>query len=229
MGVPTSVVRAISACLWSRGITHLDAVVLSHGDADHYNALPGLLDRFSVGAVYVPPGMFDSAVGPLDALRELLEQRDISIRPLQAGDRLDGGSGVEIEVWHPVVGGSPRSDNANSLVLSVAYGGAGILLPADIESPGLEDLLAEEPRGWHVVTAPHHGSSVEQQEVFADWARPSWVVFSGANPYSVRPAEAAYKARGARVLHTARDGAVRVEIGSDGVLVHRWRGDWRAP
>ncbi|MBW3598807.1 MAG: ComEC/Rec2 family competence protein, partial [Planctomycetes bacterium] len=59
LGPPTSGGRAIAAVLWSRGLRHLDAVVLSHADADHYNALPELLERFSVGVVYVSPLMFD--------------------------------------------------------------------------------------------------------------------------------------------------------------------------
>jgi competence protein ComEC len=53
--------RAIAGCLWARGVTHLDAVVISHADADHYNALPELLERFSVGVVYVSPVMFEDA------------------------------------------------------------------------------------------------------------------------------------------------------------------------
>ena len=59
MGDPTYGERAISAVLWSKGIRHLDAVILSHADADHYNALPGLLKKFSAGIVYVTPLMFD--------------------------------------------------------------------------------------------------------------------------------------------------------------------------
>jgi competence protein ComEC len=50
--------ESISDYLWSQGIGHIDAVVLSHADADHYNALPMLLDRFSIGVVYVSPVMF---------------------------------------------------------------------------------------------------------------------------------------------------------------------------
>lgn len=41
LGPPGVASRAIAGYLWSRGRTHLDAVVLSHADADHYNALPG--------------------------------------------------------------------------------------------------------------------------------------------------------------------------------------------
>ncbi len=41
LGTPALASRAIAGYLWSRGRTHLDAVVLSHADADHYNALPG--------------------------------------------------------------------------------------------------------------------------------------------------------------------------------------------
>jgi competence protein ComEC len=55
LGSPLAGVRPISAVLWQRGITHLDAIVISHADADHFNAIPGLLERFSVGAIYRTP------------------------------------------------------------------------------------------------------------------------------------------------------------------------------
>ena len=58
-GAPSAGVRTISEFLWHRGITRLDAVVLSHPDIDHYNALPGLLEKFSVGEVCVSPVMFE--------------------------------------------------------------------------------------------------------------------------------------------------------------------------
>jgi competence protein ComEC len=229
MGTPSPVVRAVSSSLWSQGVTHLDAVILSHGDADHYNAVPGLLERFTIGVVYVSPMMFDQPSIPLQALRERLECRQIPIQELRAGDRLAAGDGVAIEVWHPAVVDASRSDNANSLVLSVEYAGTAMLLTADIETPGLEDLLAEQPRAWHLVTAPHHGAGLQQQIAFADWARPEWVVISGADPDTVQQAQAEYAARGARVLHTARDGAIRLEIEPGAVQLGRWQGSWTAP
>ncbi len=59
LAAPAAATRTIAGFLWSRGITHLDAVVLSHADVDHYNGLPGVLERFSVGAIYVTPQMFE--------------------------------------------------------------------------------------------------------------------------------------------------------------------------
>ena len=43
------------------------------------------------------------------------------------------------------------SDNANSIVLLVEHAGRKIILPGDLESPGLEDLLAELPIDCDVV------------------------------------------------------------------------------
>ena len=37
MGSPIGGARDISTCLWSRKIKRLDAIVLSHADADHFN------------------------------------------------------------------------------------------------------------------------------------------------------------------------------------------------
>ena len=38
------------AIYWSRGIRRIDEVFISHADLDHFNGLPALLDRFTVGA-----------------------------------------------------------------------------------------------------------------------------------------------------------------------------------
>ncbi len=72
LGSPWGAARSISAYFWSRGITHLDAVVISHADTDHYNAMPELLERFSVGVVYVSPVMFKKPAGGLKVLLDSL-------------------------------------------------------------------------------------------------------------------------------------------------------------
>jgi competence protein ComEC len=211
--------RTIAEFLWSRGVTHLDAVVLSHPDTDHYNALPGLLEKFSVGAVYVSPVMFEKDNEGVAALRSAIERHCVPVREVRGGDCLRTGEGCSVEVLHPPRRGVLGSDNANSLVLAVDYRGHEILLPGDLESPGLDDLLAEEPRRCEVLLAPHHGSSRSNSPGLAKWCKPHWVVISGDGRWSRSEVEAPYCAVGGRVLHTHDGGAIQVQINADGVQV----------
>ena len=52
IGSPVGAAKVIAGYLWDRGITHLDAVVISHADVDHYNGLPGLVPQFRIDRVY---------------------------------------------------------------------------------------------------------------------------------------------------------------------------------
>ena len=101
MGSPIYAERAISAVLWHEGIRHLDAVILSHADADHYNALPGLLKHFSAGVVHVTPLMFERSTPALDALAGAIEAAGVPLDVISSGDRLvtvgkapGGGAGM---------------------------------------------------------------------------------------------------------------------------------------
>jgi competence protein ComEC len=163
LGSPVLASRAISSFLWSRGITHLDAVVISHADADHYNALPALLKQFSCGAVYVSPVMFLGRGRALEALRTALDQSGIPLREVWSGDRLRLGGGATAEVLHPPRTGVFGSDNANSIVLALEYENRRVLLTGDLEPPGLEDVMAEVPTDCDVLLAPHHGSASSDQ------------------------------------------------------------------
>ena len=227
LGSSKSGVRPIASALWSRGITHLDSVVLSHADADHYNAMPGVLDRFSVGTVYVSPMMFGDDSPALAALREAIEKRNVPLIEISSPSQLSGGE-VELVILHPPDRGVAGSDNANSIVLEVKYRGRSILLPGDLETPGLEDVMSELPLDCDVIMAPHHGSMRSDPAGFSAWSTPETVVISGGAREGMDEIRAAYSRGGATVLHTAQDGAIRVVVGEAGVAVSRWQGKWQA-
>lgn len=221
LGPPGSASRPIAACLWSRGISHLDAVVLSHADADHYNAIPELLRRFSIGAILVSPMMFDTP--EMEPFKATILNAGVPIREIYAGDRLRIARDVAVEVLHPPAWGVRGSDNANSIVLAIEYQAKRILLPGDLESPGMEDLIALAPQPYDVVMAPHHGSLHSDPHGFAAWSTPRWTVISGGHGRDVESVAAAYSTLGGEVLHTAASGAVRVTIDSNQLEVRAWR------
>ena len=78
---------------------------------------------------------------------------------LWGGDQLRSGGAARIEVLHPPRRGILGSDNANSIVLAVEFAGRRLLLTGDLESPGLDDVMAESPYDCDLLLAPHHGSA----------------------------------------------------------------------
>lgn len=229
LGSPLSGARPIAAMLWSRGVTHLDAVVISHADSDHYNALPELLERFSVGVVYVSTTMWNESPPGVVKLREAIEARGVPIKTLIAGDLLRVGpdSGTTLEVLHPPYGGVFGSDNANSVVLKLDHAGRRMLLTGDLEARGLADLLAEPALDCDVLMAPHHGSTRSNPRGVVEWCRPEYVVISGSRDFELgRDGDAVareFYAAGSTVLHTSQHGAVRFQLDAAGVRVSPYR------
>jgi competence protein ComEC len=225
LGSPDATAQIISSYLWRRGINRIDAIVLSHADIDHYNAVPGLLERFPVGVVYISPMMFDpvAAMGDLTApnyLRDVLLAAGVPLREVWMNDRLTTADPrVTIDVLHPPEQGMLGRDNANSIVLAVSYGDQRILLTGDLESPGLERVIADPPVDCDILLAPHHGSEQSDPPGFAAWSTPEWVVMSGRRPGRTLSSADSYKQAGARVLHTALDGAVTCVLAANRVIV----------
>jgi competence protein ComEC len=225
---PEFAAGAIAGYLWDRGVQRIDGIVLSHADVDHFNAVPDLCARFAVSAVYVSPLMFDGfgataseQSAPL-TLRALLEERDIAVHEIWGGDRLRLGNDVVIEVLHPPQQGVFGSDNADSLTLGIEFAGRRVLLPGDLESPGLEAVMAELPYDCDVLLAPHHGSARSDPPGFAAWCQPELVVISGGGGPAVAGVANTYQSAGAQVLRTDRDGAVQVAIDADRVSAAGW-------
>lgn len=227
LGTPDYATQTVASYLWHRGHRRIDGIVLSHADIDHYNAVPGLLERFQVGEIYVSPMMF-SRFGPDAAghgptvLREAIERAGVPLREIWAGDRLRVGPSVTIDVLHPPRRGVIGSDNANSLTLALECDGRRVLLPGDLESPGLEDLIAELPYDCDVLLAPHHGSRRSDPPGFAAWCTPEWVVISGGGGEEVAPVAQTYAPAGARVLDTHDQGTVAFTLNRASIEFATW-------
>jgi competence protein ComEC len=219
LGAPESSARRIAEFLWSRGITKIEQVVLSHADVDHFNALPELLRRFSVGAVYVSPVMFQGESAALEELAAAIRAAGVPIRHCWRGSVLPAGKAARITSMHPPAAGVGGSDNANSIVLMVEHARRRLLLTGDLENGGLDALLKLPPVDCDVLLAPHHGSARSNPPGIRDWSSPEWVVISGGAHANAETVETAYEARGASVRHTHEFGAITVRIEGGSVAV----------
>jgi competence protein ComEC len=97
--------------------------------------------------------------------------------------------------------------------------GHSIILPGDLESPGLENLLAAQPKECDVLLAPHHGSRLSNSPGLASWCHPAWVIFSGDGRWTLPEIDATYQAAGSQTIHTFLTGAVIVTIDKNGTTV----------
>jgi len=226
LGSPQRCANSVSRFLWARGIRKLDKVVLSHADADHYNALPALARRFSIAEVCVSPVMFENPDWGVEQLHEACVAAKITLREIQVGDILFQTDRSVVRVLHPSREGVPGSDNANSIVLRIDSDDVRLLLPGDIEGAGLESLLSQQPLDCDLVLAPHHGSLGSRPREFVKWCTPEWVVISGGSHRNIDKVCGVYQENGLRVLHTARHGAVSVSVDARGMSVESW---WAEP
>ncbi len=204
----------VSRTLWSHGLSRIDAVVISHADVDHFNAVPELLRTVPVGSLLISQTFLDfDQAGVVDVCETASAER-IPIRLVSRGDELLLDDDVRLRILHPSNNSPSSSDNANSIVLEIAYAGRTILLTGDLEDEGLTTLMNEPRRNIDVILSPHHGSLNANPQEFADWAQPAWVIVSGGRSHVLPTLRNRYAA--SHVHSTIEDGAVSFEIDATG-------------
>jgi competence protein ComEC len=222
LGGPDVTRRQIAPFLWNRGIRRIDEVFLSHADLDHFNGIPALLDRFTVGQITCTPTFADKNAPGVQLTLATIQRHGVPIRIVRAGDRLSSGA-VEIEVLHPPAVGPRGNENTRSLVLLVRHAGHTVLLTGDLEGKGLERVLALPPPRVDVLMAPHHGSLAANTPVLADWARPQLVVSCEGPPRGPSRKEDPYEAKRITRWGTWPHGAITLRSHSSGLVIETYR------
>ena len=156
----------------------------------------------------------------IPGIRDLTEaayEAGIPIQLVRAGDEWHLGNETKLRCLHPVEGREAKSDNANSVVLSVEVGKRRILLTGDLDRAGLQDFLML-PRGhYDVLMSPHHGGRTANPPELGAWSAPDYVIISGGQQrFMARLADVYPNA--AAIFWTPLHGAVTTTINQRGDL-----------
>jgi len=168
---------------WDRTI---ELVVLTHPHSDHLAGLVEVLQRYQVEQVLYPDLDYESTL--YDEWLGLIEEKDIPRTPAQAGQKIDLGDGVIIEVLNPqtpLLTGTSSDINNNSVVLHITMGEVSFLLAADIEQEAEFKLIVlRADLTSTVLKVGHSGSYTSTTPEFLAAASPQVAVISvGDNPF----------------------------------------------
>lgn len=220
--------RGMVDALWAMKHSVIDSLILSHADSDHFNAMEGILERFTIKRFLTSPQVLDHTDSMLLRLRGNLAERQVKEFAWLRG-MSEEYPDWNVLVLHPPAKDVGRNDNANSLCLLFEYAGRRVLLPGDLEPPGTSYLLSHPSTPIDVLMAPHHGSIHSQVEKVLDWCKPSHVVISSSQRSLSPKLEASLEPDKRNVMITGRDAAIRISIHEDSSieLLH-WRdGSWQ--
>lgn len=215
------------------GIHEIDAIFLSHPDADHINGALELLEineenHIKIGQLLLPA--VDTAARE-EVFREMLTtlvgnggREKVPVGYLAVGDQWQSGDTVFL-CLHPPEGFSTKEPNAYSECFLVRfYADSGqestLLLTGDVQEEGEKALMKElKERGignLTVLKAAHHGSRNSTPTEFLEQLRPLVTVISSGrnNRYGHPHAELMERLEqsGTYILQTAQSGAVTISF-----------------
>jgi len=202
------------------GVQKIDLMVISHGDNDHIG-----------GATVLGQGM------QINAVISSVKDRLVGATTCEAGQHWRWDK-VEFEVLWPDRNNYNRGNNS-SCVIKVSSDNGSVLLTGDIERDA-EEALVDASRNQlnsDVLQVPHHGSKTSSSALLLNAVSPQLAVVSAGylnrfhHPH--KGVVDSYRRRDIALLNTAKEGAVEIGFGHDGltVLTQRTRSTrfWQAP
>ena len=173
--------RRIVSYLKCMAVHEVDAILASHADIDHINGIADILESgISVNNLCVP-GII-AGDSRIRILTNLAEQNGTAVKYLSAGDSISGED-FNFEILNPSRETGSRTDNENSMVVSLDYRGFTALLTADMENRSEREII-ESGRSWFFLEVPHHGSRNSTSEEFLASVKPA-VAFISAGRNSI--------------------------------------------
>ncbi len=214
--------RVVAPVIRDAGFRHIDYLALTHGDPDHIGGAPSIVRESRPREVWegIPVPRFE----PLTALRVAAQAQGARWSNVYARDRIVVDE-VEVAARHPNAADWERQKvrNDDSVVLELRWRDLSVLLTGDIGRE-VERAIAPAlaPARLRILKIPHHGSLTSSSREFLNTLRPQLAVVSAGRSnhfgHPVPEVLERYKAVGAEIFRTDRDGAVRID--TDGYALH---------
>ncbi len=176
----------VAPFLKSKGVRSIDALVISHPQADHIGGMPTVFDEFKVKNVVHSGAKYDTKL--FGFLKNRIQNEKSRVLEVHKGQKIEGFADVEVDVLNPPKK-ETQSKNINdeSVVLKINYGHTSFLLTGDSGKEAMSSILqGDADIHSSVLKVPHHGAKLGTQgEHFVRAVNPkvSIVSVGGHNPY----------------------------------------------
>jgi competence protein ComEC len=202
----------VAGKLRTAGVRRLDALVLTHPQADHDGGAPAVLGALPVAVLLDGRGGDRSPTST--AVDAPARRHATRVTAAQSGQVLRAGPLALRVLWPPAGAAAPGTDPNDRAIVAVASAfGASALLTADAESPVLAPL---DLPPVDVLKVSHHGSDDPGLPALLARLRPRVALLEvGAHNTYGHPTPSTLQALGQTVpivRRTDRDGAVRVDL-----------------
>lgn len=167
--------QVVSPYLWSRGIEHLDVVVITHPHADHLGGMPSVIANFRPRELWLST---DSARGELGPILAQARRAGMEIAVRREGEDFDYG-GAHFRVLAPAHDQSTGGikPNEDSLAFTVTLAATSALLEGDAERATESRIVQQHPEATLLKVA-HHGSANATSSELLATVRPQYAVIS---------------------------------------------------
>jgi len=211
--------NVITPFFWSKGIDHLDTLLITHPDKDHSGGAVSILKNFPVNRLIINKEFENSPEGT--SILMLAKGLNIPILKVERGDFLTAGD-VRMMVLNPgkynnTFDPSNKNTNANSIVLRVSYGDIDLLLTGDADKNAeLEMVLLGLPLESEILKIGHHGSNSSTNPFFLKKVNPQLAIISVSknNPFHHPGKEVIARLNKEKIncFRTDENGAIIVDI-----------------
>lgn len=163
---------------------HIDLVVVTNPDKDHYEGFIPLLSRYSVDAV-LEPGTVSKTPTYATLEKEITDHRIPKIIA-RRGQVIDIGGGAYIEILFPDRDASGLSSNDGSIVARLVYGDTSVALQGDSTARIEHYLVSLDGSTLHstILKTGHHGSRTSSTEEYVRAVSPQYAVISAGRDNS---------------------------------------------
>ena len=176
-GPNKTLMREISAVLpWYD--RHIDIILASHPDRDHYEGFFSLLDKYSID-VFMESGIA-GITNEFLSLKEKIVSKKIPSVTARRGEVIDIGGGAYIEIMFPDRDISGLETNNGSIFVRLVYGETSVIISGDAPKAMENYLITLEPQkiDSDIIVLGHHGAKTSSSEEYIKAVSPEYAIIS---------------------------------------------------